>query len=626
MSGSTTIARILRELAEKDPGAPAVTCDGHHLTRGELLERARQMAQAYRERGVTAGDTVAVALPNGIEFFVAALACWLLGAVPLPLSHRFPAAERRAVVDLADARVVVGAAEDEHPGRTCLPPGFTPPPTAEQVDRDLVSPSWQITTSGGSTGRPKLIVSSFSSQDAAQLLTVMATHMGVPESGVVLVPTPMYHGAGFQFAWSGLLLGAHVVVLPKFDAAAALEAITRFRVQWVFLVPTMMSRMLHARDAVPGRFDLSSLAMVWHSAGPCPPWVKDAWLEIIGPDHLMELYGAGEAPVGAVISGTEWLAHRGSVGRPVGGEVRILDPDGNELPPGEVGEIYMRPVAGAPEKARVVGAEIRRRQDWMSVGDLGRLDEDGYLYISDRRIDMIVSGGANVYPAEVEAALIEHPRVASAVVVGLPDDDLGQRVHAVVENDGDVTTEELLRFLGERLVRYKIPRSIRIVDEPLRDDAGKARRVAIREREIALLDLENLREGAPGPVWRVEETVNRTHFARYAGSSGSFHPIHHDDAYARAAGYPTVFGPGMFTAGVLSHYLTDWLGRPNIRKFGVRFRRQLFPGDTMTCSGAVTRRHGQIVEVTLQVTNQHDEVLVSGTATAKLPTTKGGPR
>ncbi|MBP2328057.1 bile acid-coenzyme A ligase [Kibdelosporangium banguiense] len=622
----STITTILRELAEKDPELPAVTCAGDSVTRGELHERGRRLAHTYREHGVTTADTVAIALPNGIEFFVATLACWMLGAVPLPLSHRFPAAERRAVVDLADARIVVGAAKGEHPGRTCLPLGFVPPPTTARFDEDLVSPSWQITTSGGSTGQPKLIVSSFSSQGAAQLLTGMATPMGMPTGGVVLAPTPMYHGAGFQFAWSGLLIGAHVVVLPKFNATAALETITQFRVQWMFLVPTMMSRMLHARDAALERFDLSSLTMVWHGAGPCPPWVKDAWIELVGPDRLMELYGAGEAPVGAAISGTEWLAHRGSVGKPVGGDVRILDPEGTELPSGEVGEIYLRPVAGAPEKAKVLGAEIRRRQDWMSVGDLGRLDDDGYLYISDRRVDMIVSGGANVYPAEVEAALIEHPRVASAIVVGLPDDDLGQRVHALVETDGDVTADEVLQFLGERLVRYKIPRTIRFVDEPLRDDADKARRTAIRDREITLLGLENLQEGAPGPVWRVEEPVNRTHFARYAGSSGSFHPIHHDDAYAQAAGYPAVFGPGMFTAGVLSHYLTDWLGRPNIRRFGVRFRRQVFPGDTLTCSGAVTRRHGQLVEVTLQVTNQHDQVLVSGTATADLPTTKGKTR
>lgn len=483
-----TIAGILRELAEREPELAAVTCGADTVSRGELRERAEQMALAYRERGAKAGDTIAISLPNGIEFFVAAYATWLLGATPLPLSHRFPEGERQGVVDLADAKIVVGVAEDEHPGRVCLAPGFEPPsePT-EGLDEDPVSPSWQITTSGGSTGRPKLIVSAFSSEFAATMLTGMATHMGVPAGGTVLVPTPMYHGAGFQFAWSGLLLGAHVVVLPKFEATAALEAATRYRAQWTFLVPTMMSRMLRVLNANPERFDLSSLAKVWHGAGPCPPWVKDAWIDLVGADNVMELYGAGEAPVGAVISGTEWLEHRGSVGKPVGGEVKIVDADGDELPTGEVGEIYFLPAEDAPEKARVVGAEIRKKNGWISVGDLGSLDEDGYLYISDRRVDMIVSGGANVYPAEVEAVLIEHPHVTAAIVVGLPDDDLGQRVHALVETDGDVGTAEILRFLDGRLVRYKIPRSIRIVHESLRDDADKARRSAIRERETALM-------------------------------------------------------------------------------------------------------------------------------------------
>jgi bile acid-coenzyme A ligase len=303
----------------------------------------------------------------------------------------------------------------------------------------------------------------------------------------VLIASPLYHGAGFTWSMLGLCLGDHLVVLPKFDPVDALDAIQRYRVHWVFLVPTMMSRMLRAIEENPGRFDLSSLAMVLHSAASCPPWVKDAWINLVGPDKLVEVYGASEAPVGTIITGREWLEHRGSVGKPTGGELKIVGPDGGELPRGEVGEIFMRPPAGQGPKATYIGAEVHERDGWTSVGDLGWMDEDGYLYISDRRVDMIVSGGANVYPAEVEAALAEHPNVTTAIVVGLPDDDLGQRVHALVETTGDVTVDELLSFLAERLVRYKIPRSIRIVHESLRDDADKARRSAVRDQEAALM-------------------------------------------------------------------------------------------------------------------------------------------
>ena len=185
-----------------------------------------------------------------------------------------------------------------------------------------------------------------------------------------------------------------------------------------------------------------------------------------------------------MISGPEWLAHRGSVGRPIVGDMKVFDEDFNELPAGEVGEIYMQKPAGSPDTFRYIGAEARSHGDWTSLGDLGWKDADGYLYISDRRTDMISPGGANVYPAEVENVLDAHPKVLSSVVVGLPDDDLGQRVHALVEAEPGLTAEELLAFAGEQLVRYNVPRSVEFIDAPLRDDAGKVRRSQMRDEAI----------------------------------------------------------------------------------------------------------------------------------------------
>jgi bile acid-coenzyme A ligase len=295
------------------------------------------------------------------------------------------------------------------------------------------------------------------------------------------------------------MLGHHLVVLPKFDAVTALEAIGRQRVTWVNLVPTMMARMLRAIEAEPDRFDLSSLRSVWHMAAPCADWLKQAWIDLVGAERLMELYGGTEAQSATTISGTDWLTHRGSVGKPVSGEMVILDADGNPAAPGEVGEIFMRRAPGTPPTYRYIGAEARERNGWETLGDLGWMDADGFLYISDRRTDLILSGGANIYPAEVEAALESHPHVESAVVVGIPDDDLGQRVHALVQPKGDLSEDDLRAHLAERLVRYKIPRSFELVDTPLRDDAGKVRRSALRDAAVArLASTTNARLAASG--------------------------------------------------------------------------------------------------------------------------------
>jgi bile acid-coenzyme A ligase len=366
-----------------------------------------------------------------------------------------------------------------------VPVGYEPDPALEDSALpEVVSPALRAPTSGGSTGRPKLIVTGSAAESSPAAAT--AVFLMQPDD-VQLVPGPLYHNAPLSLSTAGLLLGHHLIVLPKFDATAALEAIARHRVTWVNLVPTMMARMLRVIEAEPGRFDLSSLRVVWHMAAPCADWLKEAWIYLVGPDRLMELYGGTEGVAITTISGADWLTHRGSVGKPTVGEMIVLDASGRPAPPGEVGEIFMRRVAGTPPTYRYIGAESREVDGWETLGDLGWMDEDGFLYLSDRRTDLILSGGANIYPAEVEAAIDAHPRVLSSAVVGIPDDDLGQRVHAVVQTKGDVTEDDLRVHLAERLVRYKIPRSFEIVDTPLRDDAGKVRRAALRDAAISRL-------------------------------------------------------------------------------------------------------------------------------------------
>jgi bile acid-coenzyme A ligase len=211
-----------------------------------------------------------------------------------------------------------------------------------------------------------------------------------------------------------------------------------------------------------------------------------AWIEWLGPDVMHEAFGPSERIGGTFITGREWLAHPGSVGRPSHGRIRIVDPEtGRECAPGTLGEIWMLPASGPGSTYRYVGSEARRdAAGWESVGDMGWLDAEGYLYLGDRRADMILVGGRNVYPAEVEAALEEHPSVHSSAVIGLPDPDLGQRVHALVETAADTDLEALRAHVAERLVAWKVPRSLERVDRPLRDEAGKVRRFALRQARL----------------------------------------------------------------------------------------------------------------------------------------------
>jgi bile acid-coenzyme A ligase len=286
-------------------------------------------------------------------------------------------------------------------------------------------------------------------------------------------------------ACQALLAGCHVVLLERFDAEATLAAIAEYGADTVYLVPTMMKRIWRLPEETRLAYDLSALKTVWHLAEPCPMWLKEAWIEWLGAERIWELYAGTEGQAVTVITGPEWLEHKGSVGRVVIGEMMVADIDGNPLPPGDKGEIWMRNT-GDKATYRYIGAEPRTLDGgWESLGDLGWFDEDGYLYLADRMQDMILSGGANIYPAEVEAALLEHPAVRSVCVIGLPDEDRGNIVHAIVEADpATVDTAELLAFAGERLVRYKLPRSVEFVDTPLRDDSGKMRRSALRAQRL----------------------------------------------------------------------------------------------------------------------------------------------
>ena len=304
----------------------------------------------------------------------------------------------------------------------------------------------------------------------------------------------MHHNAPFSLAIITMTTGIPAIVMERFDAEKVLAAIEKYRCTWVYAVPIMMHRIDALPDDVKAKYDLSSLRTLWHLAAPCPAWLKHKWIDWLGAERIWELYGGTEGQSGTTLQGTEWLAHEGSVGMVKFGEMKILDDQGNEVPAGVSGELWMRRSPGNPQSYRYLGASAKQLDErdensdddpaWESLGDIGRFDEDGYLYLHDRLSDMILVGGVNVFPAEVEAALDEFPAVRSSAVVGFPDDEYGNRVHAIIEADPTTDLDALGEHLAARLSPHKRPRSIEIVDQPLRDATGKSRRSALRAQRL----------------------------------------------------------------------------------------------------------------------------------------------
>lgn len=479
-----SIGCILDVHAARDPDYPAMSCGEVTLTRGELAARVNRRARALIAAGVEQDDFVAIALPNGPAFMEIAFACWAIGATPAPVSYRLPLLELQAILDLLKPKLVVG-------GEAARQTGMSVVGENQLYDADLSSAPLperiaeyvKAIPSGGSTGRPKVIV-----DHAKGVLDPDVPTLGMEYGDAVIIPGPLYHAAPFGFSYLALAAGCHLVITPRFDAVQTLELIALHRGAWLYVVPTMMQRIWALGEEERQRHDLSSLQIVCHIAAACPIWLKEKWIEWLGPDTIWEGYSGTESIAATLIGGREWLTHKGSVGKlaPTT-QIRFLDEDGLPVAAGEVGEIFFRPPGGKGSTYHYLGAEPRARGEWESYGDLGRIDEEGYLYLVDRRTDLIISGGANIYPAEVEAAVDAYPNVLASVVIGLPHEDLGQSVHAIIEvAEGSSTPnlEDLKRFLSERLVTYKQPRTYEFTTERLRDDAGKTRRSALREARM----------------------------------------------------------------------------------------------------------------------------------------------
>jgi bile acid-coenzyme A ligase len=486
---AVSYGRRIRELAEARPREEALRFsaeDGSEsaFSWAELERRSRQVAALFAGRGVGQGSLVAIGLRNSPEHAFAALAAWKLGACVLPLRWDLPGWERDRLLELARPALVV-AADWEGIGAPLLPladvRASESGPAPDLPDR--VADPARALASSGSTGRPKLILrpgrgETIPGQPQGRVVDTP------PGRAIELIPAPLYHTNGFVLLHSVLQNGDRAVLMERFAAERVLELIERHRVQFVTMVPTMLLRVAR----LPGfaTRDLSSLLAVLQGGAPCPHWLVRAWIERIGPERFHMSYGSTENHGLSRISGTEWLAHPGSVGRGHNSEFRILDESGRELPVGEIGEIYGRPLGATALGFEYVGAAPARStpDGFASVGDLGWRDAEGYLYIADRRVDMVISGGANVFPAEVESALLEHPGIADAAVIGIPDPEWGQRLHALwqARDPGSPPpVDDLLLHCRKRLVAYKVPKSFERVASLPRSDAGKLNRQALVE-------------------------------------------------------------------------------------------------------------------------------------------------
>lgn len=473
--------------ARKPADAVAVVYPDAMLTWPEFQRRVSRRARWLRNYGVTQDDMVVIALSNSSLFQEVAFAIWNAGAVPTVVSAQLPAQEFQSIVDLVQPKFVIG-----RPNAAVRAPWLDAYASTEAFD-DTPLPSgvstyWKAMSSGGSTGTPKIIVDHLPA-DVDLDRPHAATTMQIGPDDVVLVPGPLHHNTPFIFTTQSLAIGCKVVGMDRFDAEEALRLIAEHKVTWVSLVPTMMHRIWNLPQDVRDRYDLSSLRMVWHMAAACPAWLKEAWIGWLGAERIWELYGGTERNGATIIRGDEWLRKRGSVGRVAGDKsLKVFREDGSECAIGEVGELYFRAPDPTATASHYIGAESRRRADgWESIGDLGHVDEEGFVFLADRRTDLILRGGANIFPAEVEAALDAHELIGSSIVVGLPCEEMGQRVHAIVEvRDGKVPDIDAINaFLLSRLAKYKLPESYEFVAHPLRDDAGKARRSALRDERAA---------------------------------------------------------------------------------------------------------------------------------------------
>ena len=489
----------ISEHARRTPDKPAFVLERRVVSYAAFDERTTRLARALVARGVGADDRVAIMLPNSVEFFEVWAAASKLRAPVVLVNWHLKRDELTYILADSGAKLLVAHADllefaepaarstgcallvvgrgDAYEGAIAA--------AAPEPPLDLVSLQSPIFYTSGTTGRPKGVVhGQLDPERASQATLGQVALWGWTEDDVYILTGPAYHAGPGGWTMVALAVGATTVILPAFDAPAWFRAVAEHGVTCTFAVPSHFIRMLEVPEHERAAYDLSSLRLIVHAGAPCPVPVKHRIIETLAPCEIAELYGMSEG--GATrISMAEWLERPGSVGTPWPGvEVRILDELGDEVPTGETGLIYVRPPGGArfhyhDDQEKTAGAW---RDDAFTVGDVGHVDADGYLFLTDRAADMVIRGGVNVYPREVEEVLYSHPSVVDCAVFGVPDERLGEQLMAVVEVRAPVSPDALEAFCRERMADFKVPVRFEMVDELPRQPNGKVLKRVLREQ------------------------------------------------------------------------------------------------------------------------------------------------
>jgi long-chain acyl-CoA synthetase len=497
----------------------AIQFGPRRLSAGGLRSRALRAAAGLRSLGLHREGAVALVLRNDLAFFEATTGCRLAGACVVPVNWHLTATELAYVLHDCDARVLVVHADLLEPALAAAPPGCrvlvvdtpaevratyrlqapdlsSPPAGSESWDDwleaqpSLPAPaepagSYMLYTSG-TTGHPKGVLRRALAPRAQEAYYASVTHaFGLRRGMRALVTGPLYHSSPYAHAHVGLWLEAEQWLMARFDPETLLALVQQHRITHMHVVPTMFVRLLRLPEDVRARYDVSSLECVAHGAAPCPEAVKRRMLQWWGP-VIREYYGSTEASVLTAVDSADWLAHPGTVGRARPGvTLAIRSDDGRSLAPGEEGEIWGRLDSAPPFEyhRRPRDRAAIERDGLITNGDVGVLDGDGWLYVRDRKRDMIISGGVNIYPAEIEGALMEHPQVADCAVFGIPDDEFGEAVAAAVQPAPGTQPQptELASFLEQRLARFKVPRTIEVRESLPRGENGKIYKRRLRE-------------------------------------------------------------------------------------------------------------------------------------------------
>jgi long-chain acyl-CoA synthetase len=498
--------------AETHPNklAYVMAATGEGVTYADLDARSNQVAQMLRGLGLKTGDCIALFMENVREYFELAWGAQRSGLYFACISSKLTAEEVAYILRDSGAQVLFASASLGHaaaaalalaPGVTGYAIGGAIPGCADFAAALAAAPAKPVAdeTSGadmlyssGTTGRPKGVKIPLSGApiDAPNpLVTIVSAFYGVSAESIYLSPAPLYHAAPLRWCMSLHKLGGTTIIMDKFDPEAYLELVERHGVTASQVVPTMFVRLLKLPEAVRARYDVSSLKSVIHAAAPCPIPIKQQMIEWWGP-KIFEYYAGTEGNGFCTITSQEWLAHKGSVGKSILGVLKICNDDGVEVPAGQSGTVFF---ADGPkfeyhnDPTRTADSRHPKQAEWSTLGDVGYVDHDGYLYLTDRKAFMIISGGVNIYPQEVENLLVTHPRVADAAVFGIPNEDFGEEVKAAIQplhwaDAGPELEAELLAFCREHLSTIKCPRSIDFLEELPRHPTGKLYKRLLRDK------------------------------------------------------------------------------------------------------------------------------------------------